>query len=324
MRALLGCNALCNSFTGGECLTFQSGDDSGLSSSPSTPTSLNDDIFADLFDLDPAFCDSVNASLFDGELPSKLYTHIRIKEEDDDELWRSASFSRLIKPAITLSTSEDSSLPEYFDDSYDLVDEMFNPVVKPLVAKEENIEPCRKENNSEDISAEDTNSMSLTTMTIETAEVSSPSKDCFADDTDQVVFRRELRTRRKRVQTAVDHDYCKSVTADNSSSESDDEYKDEQEGEDVSDDDDEEFKAPCPTKKSRKANSYSSKDEKYWERRRRNNLAAKRSREAKREREIQVAKKTAALEKENANLKKQVRKLKADIKRTEKMLRVMV
>jgi len=311
------------SFDGDECFAFQSGDDSGLSSSPSTPTSLNYDIFADLFDLDPAFCDTVNASLFDGELPAKLYTHIRIKEEDDDELWFSASFPRQIKPAITLSPSEDSSLPDYFNEPYGLADEIVSPSGKPQNAEKINSKPSHRENNSEEISSEDTNSEACTNITAEITEVSSPPKDCSLDETDQIVFKRELRTRRKRVQTAVDHDYCKSTSANNSASESDDEYNIEQEGEDVSDDD-EEFKAPCSAKKSRKANSNSSQDEKYWERRRRNNLAAKRSREAKREREIQIAKKTAALEKENANLKKQVRKLKADIKRTEKMLRVMV
>ena len=63
------------------------------------------------------------------------------------------------------------------------------------------------------------------------------------------------------------------------------------------------------------------KSEEYWERRRRNNLAAKRSREGKRARDIQVVQKTIVLEKENAELKNLLQKLKADIKRAEQKLR---
>ena len=53
-------------------------------------------------------------------------------------------------------------------------------------------------------------------------------------------------------------------------------------------------------------------------------MAAKRSREAKRAREIAVAKKTSTLEKENNTLRRQVQRLKAAISKAEKKLRAMV
>lgn len=48
------------------------------------------------------------------------------------------------------------------------------------------------------------------------------------------------------------------------------------------------------------------KDEKYWARRRKNNLAAKRSRDARRVKENQIAIRAAYLEKENQKLREQL------------------
>ncbi|EDO49631.1 predicted protein, partial [Nematostella vectensis] len=63
------------------------------------------------------------------------------------------------------------------------------------------------------------------------------------------------------------------------------------------------------------------KDQKYIEKRMKNNLAAKRSREAKRQREIEAMQKTLTLEKENSDLNKEVNKLKKMIARLENKLR---
>jgi len=52
------------------------------------------------------------------------------------------------------------------------------------------------------------------------------------------------------------------------------------------------------------------KDEKYWENRTKNNVAARRSREARRLKENQIALRAAFLEKENSSLKKQVEEAK--------------
>lgn len=54
------------------------------------------------------------------------------------------------------------------------------------------------------------------------------------------------------------------------------------------------------------------KDEKYWARRRKNNLAAKRSRDARRIKENQIAIRAAYLEKENSKLREQLEKLTRD------------
>ncbi|XP_055355004.1 thyrotroph embryonic factor-like isoform X2 [Paramacrobiotus metropolitanus] len=54
------------------------------------------------------------------------------------------------------------------------------------------------------------------------------------------------------------------------------------------------------------------KDEKYWARRRKNNLAAKRSRDARRIKENQIAIRAAYLEKENHKLREQLDKLTRD------------
>ena len=48
---------------------------------------------------------------------------------------------------------------------------------------------------------------------------------------------------------------------------------------------------------------YEKKDDKYWEKRGKNNIAARRSREARRLKENQIALRTAYLEKQNAGLK---------------------
>ena len=54
------------------------------------------------------------------------------------------------------------------------------------------------------------------------------------------------------------------------------------------------------------------KDDKYWERRRKNNVAAKRSRDARRIKENQIVLRAAYLEKENNVLKEEVVGLKKD------------
>lgn len=51
------------------------------------------------------------------------------------------------------------------------------------------------------------------------------------------------------------------------------------------------------------------KDEKYWARRKKNNHAAKRSRDARRIKENQIAMRAAYLEKENGTLKDQLEKV---------------
>jgi leukemia factor-related protein len=73
------------------------------------------------------------------------------------------------------------------------------------------------------------------------------------------------------------------------------------------------------SKKSRKAQLLSKqfvpdelKDEKYWARRRKNNLAAKRSRDARRMKENQIALRADYLERESDQLKKQVEDLKRE------------
>ena len=48
---------------------------------------------------------------------------------------------------------------------------------------------------------------------------------------------------------------------------------------------------------------FEKKDDKYWEKRGKNNIAARRSREARRLKENQIALRTAYLEKQNAGLK---------------------
>lgn len=54
------------------------------------------------------------------------------------------------------------------------------------------------------------------------------------------------------------------------------------------------------------------KDEKYWARRRKNNLAAKRSRDARRMKENQIALRADFLERESDQLRKQMEDLKRE------------
>ena len=56
------------------------------------------------------------------------------------------------------------------------------------------------------------------------------------------------------------------------------------------------------------------KDEKYWARRRKNNVAAKRSRDARRMKENQVAIRASYLERENDLLRKQLDEYKRETK----------
>jgi len=58
-----------------------------------------------------------------------------------------------------------------------------------------------------------------------------------------------------------------------------------------------------------------SKDEKYWEKRVKNNIAARRSREARRLKENQIALRAAFLEKENAALRSEVKKVAEESKK---------
>ncbi|MEQ2204931.1 hypothetical protein XENOCAPTIV_021291, partial [Xenoophorus captivus] len=54
------------------------------------------------------------------------------------------------------------------------------------------------------------------------------------------------------------------------------------------------------------------KDDKYWSRRKKNNLAAKRSRDARRLKENQITVRASFLERENAALRQQVAELRKD------------
>jgi len=58
-----------------------------------------------------------------------------------------------------------------------------------------------------------------------------------------------------------------------------------------------------------------SKDERYWEKRVKNNIAARRSREARRLKENQIALRAAFLEKENTALKEEMRKMSSENKK---------
>ncbi|XP_058055180.1 hepatic leukemia factor isoform X4 [Anopheles bellator] len=60
------------------------------------------------------------------------------------------------------------------------------------------------------------------------------------------------------------------------------------------------------------ADSNEMKDDKYWARRRKNNMAAKRSRDARRMKENQIALRAGYLEKENMNLHREVEQLKQE------------
>uniref|UniRef100_A0A1A7YEX7 Hepatic leukemia factor b n=1 Tax=Iconisemion striatum TaxID=60296 RepID=A0A1A7YEX7_9TELE len=62
------------------------------------------------------------------------------------------------------------------------------------------------------------------------------------------------------------------------------------------------------------------KDDKYWARRRKNNMAAKRSRDARRLKENQIAIRAAFLEKENSALRQEVADLRKELGRTKNIL----
>ena len=64
----------------------------------------------------------------------------------------------------------------------------------------------------------------------------------------------------------------------------------------------------------------SQKDEAYWERRRKNNDAAKRSRDARRAKEDEIAIRAALLEQENLKLRVEVAALKTETARLRCML----
>ncbi|XP_056308751.1 TEF transcription factor, PAR bZIP family member b, partial [Danio aesculapii] len=62
------------------------------------------------------------------------------------------------------------------------------------------------------------------------------------------------------------------------------------------------------------------KDDKYWSRRKKNNVAAKRSRDARRLKENQIAVRASFLERENAALRQQVAELRKDCGRCQKIM----
>lgn len=61
-------------------------------------------------------------------------------------------------------------------------------------------------------------------------------------------------------------------------------------------------------------------DDKYWSRRKKNNLAAKRSRDARRLKENQITVRASFLERENAALRQQVAELRKDCGRCKNIL----
>ncbi|GLV32105.1 PAR-domain protein 1 [Carabus blaptoides fortunei] len=76
---------------------------------------------------------------------------------------------------------------------------------------------------------------------------------------------------------------------------------------------DEDLKPQPMIKKSRKQFVPDSlKDDKYWARRRKNNMAAKRSRDARRMKENQIALRAGYLEKENVGLRQELERLKKE------------
>nr|CAD7610913.1 unnamed protein product [Timema genevievae] len=76
---------------------------------------------------------------------------------------------------------------------------------------------------------------------------------------------------------------------------------------------DEDLKPQPMIKKSRKQFVPDEmKDEKYWARRRKNNMAAKRSRDARRIKENQIALRAGFLEKENMGLRQEMDRLKKE------------
>ena len=315
---------------------FDDDEDSGLSSSPSSPGVADNESDPQLFgfenELSSNLVDTLNTCLFDGEFPSKLYTHIKIKEDGDDEPWQSVAFpGQLRHDVASQSLGNLSSLSsDLFGEPFKLLDDLFEPSTSgkvdyersgklPYLTEDSLKEPCP------DYSSNDT------TDTI-TNIVEEPAIEvvCSSEDVRRNSLKRKLRTRNK-ISVITDHNYVKplDIAAEANSEFGDDDkltVSEDTEAEEEEDDDDEDFQPTCSAKKSRRASSNPStgRDEKYWERRKRNNLAAKRSREAKRAREIAVAKKTSTLEKENNTLRRQVQRLKAAISKAEKKLRAMV
>lgn len=77
---------------------------------------------------------------------------------------------------------------------------------------------------------------------------------------------------------------------------------------------------PMKRKAQRQFVQDTEKDDKYWKRRNRNNEAARRSRDMRRQREIEISLQCKELEKENARLKKELQKLKDKANKLEKQL----
>lgn len=312
---------------------FDDDEDSGLSSSPSTPGPADNENDPGMFGFENEPCsnlvETLNTCLFDGELPSKLYTHIKIKEDCDDEPWQSVTFPDQLRDVIasqSLSLSND-----FFGEPFELLNDLFEPSTDEKVDGERSgklqffTEDKLKEACPDD-SSDETNDFTTNIVEEPAIEVVCTSEDVRRDS-----VKRKLRTRNK-ISAISDHNYVKlshkAAEANNEFGDDDETtvVEDTEAEEEDEDDDDEDFKPSCSAKKSRRAspNPGMGKNEKYWERRKRNNLAAKRSREAKRAREIAVAKKTSNLEKENNNLRRQVQRLKAAISKAEKKLRAMV
>ncbi|OQR72496.1 Thyrotroph embryonic factor-like [Tropilaelaps mercedesae] len=81
--------------------------------------------------------------------------------------------------------------------------------------------------------------------------------------------------------------------------------------------------AACPQPRKRgKALPDELKDATYWERRRRNNIAAKRSRDARRAKEEETALRAAVLERENLQLRLEASALKQEIAHMKSILRL--
>lgn len=312
---------------------FDDDEDSGLSSSPSTPGPADNENDPGMFGFENESCsnlvETLNTCLFDGELPSKLYTHIKIKEDCDDEPWQSVTFPDQLRDVIASQSLSLSS--DFFGEPFELLNDLFEPSTDEKVDDERSgklqffTEDKLKEACHDD-SSDETNDFTTNIVEEPAIEVVCTSEDVRRDS-----VKRKLRTRNK-ISAISDHNYVK---LSHKASEANNEFGDDDETtvvedteaeEEDEDDDDEDFKPSCSAKKSRRAspNPGMGKNEKYWERRKRNNLAAKRSREAKRAREIAVAKKTSNLEKENNNLRRQVQRLKAAISKAEKKLRAMV
>lgn len=76
----------------------------------------------------------------------------------------------------------------------------------------------------------------------------------------------------------------------------------------------------CASRRRGKSLPEELKDEAYWERRRKNNEAAKRSRDLRRAKEDEIAIRAALLEQENSRLRVEVAALKAETEKLRQML----